>query len=234
MTWSRACMALALLLALWLGGFAAFCVHVATQARAPLTQGAQAIIVLTGAPGRVDMGVALLRAGVASRLFISGVHPDATVAEVIGTANADLAARVTLGKGSGTTVENAAEVNAWLRGQNRALYDLRLITSTYHMPRARVEMAHALPDGVRVAPHAIPDPRFAEPNAALARLLWVEYHKFAWRAAVTAVAPPPEVVSGGRDVGPGDVHRPVQDAGDDHPPAPDVEVDAPPPVDKGA
>jgi hypothetical protein len=234
MTWQRACLALAVALALWLGGFAAFCAHVATQARAPLTQGAEAIIVLTGAPGRVETGVALLRAGVAPRLFISGVHPDATVAEVIGPANADLAHRVTLGKGSATTAQNAAEVNAWLRGRNRALYDLRLITSTYHMPRARVEMAHALPDGVRVAPHAIPDPRFAEPGYALLALMWGEYHKLLWRCAVTSLAPPRGQDSGGRDVGPGGVHRPVQDAGDDRPPVPNVEGDAPPPVDEGA
>ncbi|HBH27037.1 MAG TPA: YdcF family protein, partial [Rhodospirillaceae bacterium] len=58
-----------LLAALWLAGYLAFFAGVLAQSRAPLTQGAGAIVVLTGAPGRVDMGISLLRVRLAPRLF---------------------------------------------------------------------------------------------------------------------------------------------------------------------
>lgn len=184
MTLRRAAIALTVILALWLGGYAAFALSVITARAAPLTQYSEAAVVLTGAPGRVGTGVQLVQAGLAPRLFISGVHPDATKDDILAQHGAaDIAGHVTLGRSARTTRENAAEVGAWLRGRPRAPHSLRLVTSTYHMPRARMEMAAALPEGVEVRPHPIPDPRFEGNAWALTVLMWKEYHKTLWRWA---------------------------------------------------
>ncbi len=177
-----------LLAALWLAGYLAFFAGVLAQSRAPLTQGAGAIVVLTGAPGRVDMGISLLRVRLAPRLFISGVNPASGKAAILGAGNVDLADRVTLGQGAQTTAQNAAEVSAWLR--SRPLRSLRLVTSAYHMPRALMEMRAALPDGVEIVPHPVPDPRFDRLGWPLLRLVADEYHKTLLRWAQITLATP--------------------------------------------
>lgn len=162
---------------IWFCGCLAFFGHILTAQRAPLCEKSDAIVVFTGAPGRVDMGVALLRAGLAPRLFISGVNPAADKKAILGKTNEDLAQQVTLGQGAGTTQQNAQEVATWLRGQRYPLHTLRLVTSTYHMPRARLEMISVIPGDIEIIVHPISDPRFDTFGWPLIRLVMEEYNK---------------------------------------------------------
>ncbi len=159
-------------------------VHDAGRVRA-IPPDADGIVVLTGGALRVETGLALLHAGVAPSLLISGVGNDATAGAVIAAADDgapdDLVASrrpilfraptppsITLGRGARTTVGNAVETASWAR--QRALRSIVVVTAGYHMRRALAEIAAQLPD-VSLRPYPV------HPKAPF-RLLALEYLKF--------------------------------------------------------
>jgi len=117
-------------------------------------QGAQAdaVVVLTGGPGRVATAVALLEDRRGARLLISGVNPGSPVADIAAAAGASDAlfeCCVDVGAEAADTVGNAAETARWAAARG---YDsLIVVTNTYHMPRALLELQAAMPDTRLVA-----------------------------------------------------------------------------------
>jgi uncharacterized SAM-binding protein YcdF (DUF218 family) len=172
-------LALALLL-LWLGGFGWFLR--AVQEDAADNSATDAIVVLTGGAERVETGFRLLEEGLAPRLFISGVHPDARLADLARGAGADparFAGRVELGHAAASTRGNAVEIAAWAR--TRDITTIRLVTAGYHMPRARSELRRTMPE-LRVVPHSVTPPRLRDEGAFWRPRNWglllSEYCKF--------------------------------------------------------
>lgn len=134
-----------------------------------------AIVVMTGGSGRVDRGVALLRAGKAKRLFISGVDRTVRPHELALMADAPPAlfrCCVDLGREAVDTRSNADETARWVR--KRHYRSVRLVTSAWHMPRARLELSARLDDNVEIVSDAVPGER---PPAAMSR----EYTKYVLR-----------------------------------------------------
>ena len=114
-----------------------------------------AIVVLTGGSVRVKTGIALLRAGRGTRLFISGVHADVDLAELtrsIDETLGDLGERITLGYAAGDTIGNASETAAWMRANGYG--SLRLVTAAYHMRRSVLEFQRVMPWGT-ITPHPV-------------------------------------------------------------------------------
>ncbi|HEV7264903.1 MAG TPA: YdcF family protein [Falsiroseomonas sp.] len=171
------------LLAALAGGFLWFLGMATAEAEAPARR-TEAIVVLTGGAERVATGLALLEAGLAPRLLVSGAAPRLSMAEFARAHRRDLAMladRVTLGHAAATTVGNAAETAAWLRaegiGQGAAV---RVVTAGYHMPRALLELRRALP-GVELLAHPVGPSGLragAMPRARVAQLLVGEYLKY--------------------------------------------------------
>ncbi len=151
----------ALTLALvWLGGLIWFAERVVRLAPQPGTT--DAIVVLTGGSERVAEGVALLAAGSARLLFVSGVPEGVTGEAVLNGAGAGAAAllpRIVLGHAARDTAGNAAETAAWV--QREAIASLRLVTANYHMPRSLIEFRRAMP-GVAILPHPVFPDRFKD------------------------------------------------------------------------
>jgi len=140
----------------WTAGLALY-VETIPRVAAPLTvdapaRQADAIVVLTGGSRRLDVGAMLLRDAYAPVLFVSGVHHrvgKSGIRELIpsgenGVDDARMACCVVLGYGATDTIGNARETADWMAlGDRRSLI---LVTSNYHMPRARLEFEHALPE----------------------------------------------------------------------------------------
>ena len=168
---------LAALLALaWGVGFGWFVANLPRAA--PDDVRTDAIVVLTGDDRRIPRGLALLRAGVARRLLISGVGERTTATELAADAHVPRAlfrCCVDLGRMAVDTRSNAEETAAWARAHG--VRSLRLVTSDYHMRRAEVELAAELGPGIAIVPDAVPGE--ASPGQ-LAR----EYSKWAWRGSV--------------------------------------------------
>jgi len=131
--------------------------------------------VLTGGKGRIEHAIDALRAGKAKRLLIAGADPSVT--------KADLARRITgsgqlikccvdLGSESVDTRSNAEESGRWLA--RRHFTSVRLITSDWHMRRARYEFKKVLGGKYRIVPDAVrTEPRLLT--------LFGEYNKYVLR-----------------------------------------------------
>ena len=143
-----------LLTGAWLAGLVAFAEAIPDRA-ADDGRATDAIVVLTGGSGRIEVGLEQLAQGRAKKLFVSGVPRGVLLAELPGLATAApdrIACCVVLGHEAGNTIGNARETAAWMMAEG--FHSLRLVTSNYHMPRSLLEFRRAMP-GVEIVPHPV-------------------------------------------------------------------------------
>jgi uncharacterized SAM-binding protein YcdF (DUF218 family) len=170
-----------LLVLLYALGYALFAVTLGKPALANATV-TDAAVVLTGAPGRIEHAIDVLKARKSGRLFVDGADPSVTkpdLARRIRGSGKWLACCVDLGSESVDTRSNAEEASRWLaRHEYRSL---RLITSDWHMRRALYEFHRVLgrrykivPDAVRTEPSFLT--LFGEYNKLLLRRVgaWID------------------------------------------------------------
>jgi uncharacterized SAM-binding protein YcdF (DUF218 family) len=163
-----------LVLLIYLIGFVLFAFTLGKPAAAS-ANATDAAIVLTGGSGRIEHALDVLRQGKAKRLLVAGADP--------AVRKRDLAARipqsakllqccVDLGSESVDTRSNAEEAGRWLA--KHRFRSIRLITSDWHMRRARYEFRKALGGKYVVVPDAVrTEPSFF--------LLFGEYNKYVLR-----------------------------------------------------
>lgn len=164
----------AFLIVLYALGFALFAVTLGTPADEEAAA-TQAIIVITGGKGRIEHGVQLLAAGEGKRMLIAGADPSVTKADLIrriGGKSRLIKCCVDLGSESVDTRSNADEAKRWL--DRRHFTSLRLVTSDWHMRRARYEFSRTLGKSYRVVPDAVR----TEPQLIT---LFAEYNKYLLR-----------------------------------------------------
>ncbi|QPF84118.1 YdcF family protein [Bradyrhizobium genosp. L] len=144
---------------------------------------ADGIVVLTGGSSRVSDAMELLAAGYGKRLLISGVHPTNDVSDISRSLPEGqqkwLRCCVDLDRSAVNTRSNAAETRRWAR--ERGFTSLIVVTSNYHMPRAIVELSHAMPDLTLIPFAVVGDKWRDEPwwtSGATFRLLLSEYAKY--------------------------------------------------------
>ena len=143
---------------------------------------ADGIVVLTGGSSRVSDAMELLAGGYGKRLLISGVHPTNAASDISRSLSDNqslLSCCVDLDRSAVNTRSNAAETRRW--AHERGFTSLIVVTSNYHMPRAIVELTHAMPD-IRLIPFAVVAEKWRdEPwwtSGATVRLLLSEYVKY--------------------------------------------------------
>jgi uncharacterized SAM-binding protein YcdF (DUF218 family) len=142
---------------------------------------ADGIVVLTGGSSRVSDAMELLADGYGKRLLISGVHPTNGASDIsrsLPDNQALLACCVDLDRSAVNTRSNAAETRRWVH--ERGFKSLIVVTSNYHMPRAIVELSHAMPD-ITLIPYAVIGDKWRdEPwwSGGTLRLLLSEYVKY--------------------------------------------------------
>lgn len=159
----------ALVLLGWALGFAAFMLTLPEPAGGDRTD---AIVVPTGAAGRINRGISLLEQDAARAMLVTGVDPDVTRGEFAAAYRVPrrlMACCVELGSEAVDTRSNADETAAWVRA--RRYRTVRVVTSDWHMPRTRMELANALGDDAET----IADPVRGSPRFGL---LVNEYNKF--------------------------------------------------------
>jgi uncharacterized SAM-binding protein YcdF (DUF218 family) len=133
-----------LLLLLYALGFILFAFTLGKPASAD-ANATDAAVVLTGGSGRIEHAIDVLRQGRAKRLLVAGADPSVTkrdLARRIPGSNNLLKCCVDLGSESVDTRSNAEEAARWLKKQG--FQSLRLITSDWHMRRARYEFGKVL------------------------------------------------------------------------------------------
>jgi uncharacterized SAM-binding protein YcdF (DUF218 family) len=155
----------------WVAGFLWF-LHVAGQTAEPPPP-ADGIVALTGGADRIEAALHLLAQGAAPRLLISGVGGAADF-RALGIDPA-LASRVTIGRAAATTHGNALETANWVHAN--AVRSLIVVTAGYHMPRARAELARALPDTTLIS-FPVQPASLRMSNVSALKLLASEYTKY--------------------------------------------------------
>lgn len=144
---------------IWTSGLLAFAARVDRSTPPGDPPDADGIVALTGGSAeRIDAAMQLLEAGKAKRMLISGVSRQVTRAELQILTGADKPIYdccVDLGFRAANTIGNAHETAQWARG--KGYRTLILVTSDYHMPRARLELKGAMPEAV-VYPYPVATP----------------------------------------------------------------------------
>jgi uncharacterized SAM-binding protein YcdF (DUF218 family) len=162
-----------LLLLLYALGFVLFAFTLGKPAAA--IERTDAAVVLTGGSGRIEHAIDVLRDGRAKRLLVAGADPAVTkrdLARRIPHSSRLLNWCVDLGSESVDTRSNAEEASRWLAKHH--FRSIRLITSDWHMRRARYEFSRVLRGKYAVTPDAVrTEPRFLT--------LFAEYNKYVLR-----------------------------------------------------
>ena len=139
------------------------------------TAATDAAVVLTGGKGRLEHAVDVLKAGKAKRLLVSGADPAVTKADIVhrlGGSGKLVQCCVDLGSESVDTRSNAEEAGRWLAQHH--FQSFRLITSDWHMRRARYEFRKVLGHKFKIVPDAVrTEPSFLT--------LFGEYNKYVLR-----------------------------------------------------
>jgi uncharacterized SAM-binding protein YcdF (DUF218 family) len=176
-----------------LAGFFAFVAKV-EQSGPALPEKAEGVIALTGGAERIADALDLLATGHADRLLITGVNQSTTRAEIshlMPRYRTLFACCIDLGYQALNTVGNATEARLWVH--QHGMHSVIVVTSNYHMPRALVELASALPTTELVPHPVVSDRQKANPlwiDAPLLRLLAMEYIKYLAALARTHIVHP--------------------------------------------
>ena len=166
---------------LWLGGFLQFAAELPRrQVQQPGIN--DAIVVLTGGRGRLQVGLRMLAAGKGARLLISGVKSGISPTELrdIQAEAADMfSCCVDLGYQAHDTRGNAIETKLWAR--HHGYRSLHLVTASYHMPRSLLLFRQAMSEvdflPIPVMPVSVKlDQWWLFPGTL--KLLMMEYSKF--------------------------------------------------------
>lgn len=155
---------------------------VATQRASGADEGADGIVVLTGAEFRIAEGARLLQEKKGNRLLITGVNPRVTrsdLSRITGLPDEQLECCVDVDTKALDTIGNAREARAWIRKHGYS--SIILVTSNFHMPRSTTEFAIGMPH-LRILPHPVVPRGFPTESwwlhAGTARILLSEYLKF--------------------------------------------------------
>ncbi len=152
-----------------------------------------AIVVLTGGSGRLDKGLDLMARKMATKLFVSGVYHGIDVRrllELSQRAPAELECCIEIGHDANNTAGNAAEAAAWM--QKNGFNSLRIVTSSYHMPRSLLEFTYLMPD-VTIIPHPVFPDRVKNKQwwiwPGTSALIISEYNKYlvVWLRHISAI-----------------------------------------------
>lgn len=162
-----------------IAGFASFTERSRKMVR-PDNISVDGIVVLTGGPERISAAVRLLEQKTAKRLLISGVYPATTARQLSQITHAETSlftCCVDLDKRASDTRDNAAEAASW--AARHKFKKLAVVTSDYHILRATVEFARAMPEVELVAyPVASGDSGSSAYSFATFRLWISEYVKY--------------------------------------------------------
>lgn len=165
---------LSFIVLIWTIGFVLFAGFLPRPAGEQKTDG---IIVLTGGPNRIERGLAVLEKGEAKRMLVSGVNLTVRPRDFLIMFHVSptlFACCVDLGQDAVDTRSNGEESAEWVK--KHGYKSIRLITTDWHMRRARYELGQALPKNVTILSDAVR----SEPDL---RILLTEYHKYLLRRA---------------------------------------------------
>lgn len=188
-------------LAAFIVGFPLFLASLDRREPHDLPRG-DAIVALTGGVERIPDAVGWLAQGRGDRLLISGVGSQVRLDQLARKSpslRSWLGCCVDVGHEALNTVGNAEETRAWAAG--RGYRSLLVVTSSYHMPRAMLELRRHMP-GVKLIAAPVVTDRLQDmrlwSDLPLLKTLGQEYAKFLVayvRASLTGPVPMDQITA---------------------------------------
>ena len=140
---------------------------------------ADGIVALTGGDDRISEALALLARHEAPLMLISGVAKGTYLGDFTADnrlAATDYARDIEIGHAATTTHQNGLEAAIWAKAHH--MHSLVVVTADYHMPRAMLEIHHALP-GARLIPYPVRPPAMRDGlTTGTLLMLAAEYSKY--------------------------------------------------------
>ena len=165
---------LAFVAILYVFGFALFAVTLGGPAPDDAPK-VDAIVAITGGKCRIEHAAMLLAKGKGERLLIAGADPSVRKADLVdrlGLKRGLFDCCVDLGSESVDTRSNAEEAKRWM--DRRKFKSMRLVTSDWHMRRARYEFNRQFDRDTKIVADAVK----TEPSFTT---LFAEYNKYLLR-----------------------------------------------------
>lgn len=163
----------------WGAGFLVYLLSVFNAVPPNPLPPADGIVVLTGGDDRISEALALLVRHEAPLMLISGVAKGTYLGDFTADdrlAATDYADDITVGHAATTTHQNGLEAAIWARAHH--MRSLVVVTADYHMPRALLEIHHALP-GAQLIAYPVRPPAMREGLTwSTLSLLAGEYSKY--------------------------------------------------------
>ncbi len=181
--------AVAVLFALWIGGYGLFIADTIGAKTPDTSKKTDAIIVLTGGNNRIETGLGLFANKISPQLFITGVHPSVKKIEIIamwGKESKLPECCIILGHEATTTRQNAMEAKKWIYSND--IKSIYLVTSAYHMRRALLEFKNKIKD-VEITAYPIKEERTLNDFNFL-KITFSEYNKTLFRTALIMIESP--------------------------------------------
>lgn len=149
---------LVLIASIWILGFSLFALtSLANFSGKNPDIKADAIIVLTGGKNRVNEALKLLQDNKAQKLLVSGTHSEVTLDDILKLENMPSRWKccIEIDPIATDTMGNAHESAKWIRENN--ISSIILVTSAYHIRRARNELELALsPQDITIYEYDLP------------------------------------------------------------------------------
>lgn len=142
--WASIVVLIVVFLGFQLGGFIRF-VDAVTATGAQLPERVDGIVVFTGGENRIQAAVGLLQEQRSKRMLITGVNPeisDQSLRDTAAIKDEIFECCIEVDRRARDTIDNAEETTKWVR-QNE-LQTVVIVTGAFHMPRAMLELSHAL------------------------------------------------------------------------------------------
>jgi uncharacterized SAM-binding protein YcdF (DUF218 family) len=147
---------LASLVIAWLVGFMFFNMSL-WRSTPEITDKDGGIVVLTGGDQRLKAAMDLLNRGYGKRLLVTGVNRATARAKLRSFMAKSTPGLfdccVDLGREAQDTIGNAQETASWVVKNN--YHSIVVVTASYHMPRAMVELRYAVPASCMLIPYPV-------------------------------------------------------------------------------
>ncbi|MCE2991934.1 MAG: YdcF family protein [Candidatus Jidaibacter sp.] len=178
-----------LLAAAWLLGIIIFIANIPDE-HTPSTELTDAVIVLTGGSLRLEEGVNIFQAFPSKKLLISGIGEGVTIKDLPTTSHhldEDMQNKIVLGEIASSTITNAYETKIFMELNN--FRSMRLVTSSYHIPRTKLIFEHVLPN-VTIIYHPVYSANFRKNGYYISPKSFLmvsnEYNKYLLTLAIVA------------------------------------------------
>jgi uncharacterized SAM-binding protein YcdF (DUF218 family) len=173
----------------WVLGICIFIANIPDE-HTPSMEPTDAVVVLTGGSLRLEEGINIFHSFPSKKMLISGIGEGVTIKDLPATSHhldASIRDKIVLGEIANSTITNAYETKIFMELNN--FHSMRLVTSSYHIPRTKLIFGHVLPN-IKIIYHPVYPANFRKNGYYISPKSFLmasnEYNKYLITLAIVA------------------------------------------------